>query len=165
MDAVACLYRVGEVEAFTSWCGGLPEPTASGNPLGYKFSWSPRGVLLAGLNGAVFTRDGQRVEIQPGTLLRESKPIDILPGFAFEGYPNRDSTLYAGRLPTHSKYANQSHIHPRHLGRHHFTVWHPSICLTPGYCRPTHLVTQCAPQEFMTSLTQRPYCAAHCVTR
>ncbi|RME25622.1 MAG: NAD-dependent epimerase/dehydratase family protein, partial [Deltaproteobacteria bacterium] len=30
---------------FTSWCGGLPAPEANDNPFGYKFSWSPKGVL------------------------------------------------------------------------------------------------------------------------
>jgi len=34
-----------------SFCGGLPAPEASGNPLGYKFSWSPRGALLNMLAG------------------------------------------------------------------------------------------------------------------
>jgi len=39
----------GRVVKFTSMCGGLPAPEAANNPLGYKFSWSPRGVLTAGL--------------------------------------------------------------------------------------------------------------------
>ncbi len=34
-----------------SYCGGLPAPEASGNPLGYKFSWSPRGALMNMLAG------------------------------------------------------------------------------------------------------------------
>ncbi|KAJ1556966.1 hypothetical protein HK405_001246, partial [Cladochytrium tenue] len=47
------------LRSFVSWCGGLPAPEASDNPLAYKFSWSPRGVLLAGLNSATFRRDGK----------------------------------------------------------------------------------------------------------
>ena len=43
------------VRSFTSFCGGLPAPEhAEGLPLRYKFSWSPRGVLSAALNGARF---------------------------------------------------------------------------------------------------------------
>ena len=43
------------VTSFTSFCGGLPAPEhAEGIPLRYKFSWSPRGVLGAALNGAQF---------------------------------------------------------------------------------------------------------------
>ncbi|TFY61395.1 hypothetical protein EVJ58_g4530, partial [Rhodofomes roseus] len=44
----------GKVKEFYSYCGGLPAPEASGNPLGYKFSWSARGALLALLNSASF---------------------------------------------------------------------------------------------------------------
>ena len=50
-------YRVDEVHAeggkvlhFYSYCGGLPAPEDNDNPFGYKFSWSPRGVLLASKN-------------------------------------------------------------------------------------------------------------------
>ena len=41
----------GKVESFISFCGGLPAPECSDNPLGYKFSWSPRGALLNMLSG------------------------------------------------------------------------------------------------------------------
>ena len=40
----------GTITSFMSFCGGLPAPEANDNPFGYKFSWSPRGVLLAGRN-------------------------------------------------------------------------------------------------------------------
>lgn len=40
------------VASFISLCGGLPAPECSDVPLRYKFSWSPRGVLTAALNGA-----------------------------------------------------------------------------------------------------------------
>jgi alpha-aminoadipic semialdehyde synthase len=49
-----------EVVSFVSLCGGLPAPEDSNVPLGYKFSWSPRGVLTAALNGAKF-RLGNKV--------------------------------------------------------------------------------------------------------
>jgi len=44
--------------SFTSFCGGLPSPECAHLPLGYKFSWSPRGVLVAVLNGAKFRLGG-----------------------------------------------------------------------------------------------------------
>jgi saccharopine dehydrogenase-like NADP-dependent oxidoreductase len=88
----------GTVTRFISYCGGLPAPEANDNPLGYKFSWSPRGVLLAGRNAARFRRDGDLVEV-PGPdlfLHYECVPVEvegrIIP---FEGYPNRDSLPYA----------------------------------------------------------------------
>lgn len=49
----------GEVKSFISYCGGLPAPECSNNPLGYKFSWSPRGVLLAVRNDAKFLEHGK----------------------------------------------------------------------------------------------------------
>jgi saccharopine dehydrogenase-like NADP-dependent oxidoreductase len=49
-----------QVVGFTSFCGGLPAPeVAGGVPLGYKFSWSPRGVLRAASEGAKFLLSGQ----------------------------------------------------------------------------------------------------------
>ena len=49
-----------QIVSFTSFCGGLPAPEfADGVPLGYKFSWSPKGVLSAALNGATYKVVGQ----------------------------------------------------------------------------------------------------------
>ena len=54
----------GKIVSFKSYCGGIPAPEANDNPLGYKFSWSPRGVLLAARNSARFLEKGNIVEIQ-----------------------------------------------------------------------------------------------------
>ncbi|KAJ3046158.1 hypothetical protein HK097_001002 [Rhizophlyctis rosea] len=87
----------GKITSFLSYCGGLPAPEASNNPLGYKFSWSSRGVLLALRNDAKFWGEGKVVEIPGAKLMDSAKPIYIYPAFAFEGYPNRDSTPYDKR--------------------------------------------------------------------
>ena len=42
--------RGGKITRFISLCGGLPAPEAADNPIGYKFSWSPIGVLRAATN-------------------------------------------------------------------------------------------------------------------
>jgi saccharopine dehydrogenase-like NADP-dependent oxidoreductase len=81
----------GKITSFTSFTGGLPAPDANDNPFGYKLSWSPRGVLLAGRNDAQFLRDGKEVKI-PGPELFDHYEIMEVPGAGkFEGYPNRDS--------------------------------------------------------------------------
>lgn len=49
-----------QIRSFISWCGGLPSPEASNVPLGYKFSWSPRGVLTASGNDATY-RSNEKV--------------------------------------------------------------------------------------------------------
>ncbi|KAI2633153.1 saccharopine dehydrogenase [Hypomontagnella submonticulosa] len=87
----------GKILSFKSFCGGLPAPENSGNPLGYKFSWSPRGVLLALRNPASFYQDGKVVNVAGPDLMATAKPYHIYPGFAFVGYPNRDSTPYKER--------------------------------------------------------------------
>ena len=51
--------RGGKVVSFRSLCGGLPAPEAADNPLQYKFSWSPRGVLSAGLNSSRYLENGK----------------------------------------------------------------------------------------------------------
>lgn len=87
----------GKIKSFLSYCGGLPAPEASDNPLGYKFSWSSRGVLLALGNNAKFWKDGKVVEVAGKELMGTAKPYYIYPGYAFVAYPNRDSTVFKQR--------------------------------------------------------------------
>jgi len=87
----------GKILSFLSYCGGLPAPEASDNPLGYKFSWSSRGVLLALRNSAKYFKDGKTVDIPGKELMGTAKPYFIYPGYAFVAYPNRDSTGYKER--------------------------------------------------------------------
>ncbi|KAK4147168.1 Saccharopine dehydrogenase [Dichotomopilus funicola] len=87
----------GKILGFVSYCGGLPAPEDSDNPLGYKFSWSSRGVLLALRNAGKWWQDGSIVEVAGKDLMNTAKPYFIYPGFAFVAYPNRDSTPYKER--------------------------------------------------------------------
>jgi len=87
----------GKITSFKSFCGGLPAPEASDNAIGYKFSWSSRGVLLALRNTAKFYQDGKEVEYSGPELMASAKPYFIYPGFAFVAYGNRDSTPYRER--------------------------------------------------------------------
>ena len=91
--------RGGTVTHFESWCGGLPSPEAADNPLGYKFSWSPYGALQALHAPAVYRRDGARIACPDGlAVLADARPVASAgPRLALEGYPNRDSLVYAQR--------------------------------------------------------------------
>ncbi|XP_078716853.1 alpha-aminoadipic semialdehyde synthase, mitochondrial-like [Lampetra fluviatilis] len=92
----------GQVESYVSFCGGLPAPECCDNPLRYKFSWSPRGVLTNTMGAARFLRGGQVVEIPAGgALLDAVEPIDFMPGFSLEGLPNRDSLSYVKDYGVH----------------------------------------------------------------
>ncbi|CAG0879956.1 unnamed protein product [Cyprideis torosa] len=97
--AMDCIDEVhengGKILSFISWAGGLPAPENSDTPLRYKFSWSPRGVLLNALAGAKYKLNGEIKVVQPGHLMDQATQIGFLPGFALEGYPNRDSTIYS----------------------------------------------------------------------
>ena len=84
----------GKIISFTSYCGGLPAPDANNNPFGYKFSWSPRGVLLAGRNDARFYKDSQEVLIKGEDLFDNYQIFNIPDSDKYEGYPNRDSISY-----------------------------------------------------------------------
>jgi saccharopine dehydrogenase-like NADP-dependent oxidoreductase len=98
MSAMKIIHQVegqgGRIASFMSWTGGLPAPEANDNPFGYKFSWSPRGVLLAGRNPARFQRDGQIVEVPGDELFDHYWPVYIEGLGELEGYPNRDSIPY-----------------------------------------------------------------------
>jgi len=98
MEAMRIIHEVeekgGEILNFTSYCGGLPAPEANTNPFGYKFSWSPIGVLLAGKNSAQYLKDGQQIFIPPQDLFDNYLMINIEGLGEFEGYPNRNSLPY-----------------------------------------------------------------------
>jgi saccharopine dehydrogenase-like NADP-dependent oxidoreductase len=84
----------GKITSFMSYCGGLPAPEANTNPLGYKFSWAPKGVLMAALNSARYMMDGKVIEIEGIDLLKNYWFVDIKGIGSFEAHPNRDSYNY-----------------------------------------------------------------------
>ncbi|RMF61019.1 MAG: saccharopine dehydrogenase [Calditrichaeota bacterium] len=85
--------RNGVVERFYSYCGGLPAPNAANNPWKYKFSWSPRGVLLAARSGARYLENDEVVEISPEHLFEHCVPRNIN-SHQLESFPNRDALPY-----------------------------------------------------------------------
>ncbi|KAM9568024.1 alpha-aminoadipic semialdehyde synthase, mitochondrial-like [Salvelinus alpinus] len=88
------------IESYSSFCGGLPALECSDNPLHYKFSWSPPQYhqschLPQGQQGTVVSI------LAGGTLMESTSPMDFMPGFHLECFPNRDSTKY-GIEPVHT---------------------------------------------------------------
>ncbi len=84
----------GEITSFMSYCGGLPAPRANKNPYGYKFSWAPKGVLLAARNDAKYLKDGKIVEVDGKDLFSHYWLVDVDGFETLEAYPNRDSLRY-----------------------------------------------------------------------
>jgi len=106
MEAMRIIHEVegkgGEILSFTSFCGGLPSPEANTNPFGYKFSWSPIGVLLAGKNSAQYLKDSKEIFISPEDLFENYSIINIEELGDFEAYPNRNSLPYIELYGIHS---------------------------------------------------------------
>lgn len=86
--------RGEKIIGFRSYCGGLPAPDVDNNPFGYKFSWSPKGVLMAGRNSAKYLRDRETVEVPSEALFNHYETCMIEGLGEFEVYPNRDSISY-----------------------------------------------------------------------
>jgi saccharopine dehydrogenase-like NADP-dependent oxidoreductase len=86
--------RGGKITSFRSSTGALPSYEANNNPFGYKFSWSPRGVLLASRNSAKWLEDGKEVDIPGEQLFENYYILDVPETGAFENYPNRNSVPY-----------------------------------------------------------------------
>ncbi|MDD5263367.1 MAG: saccharopine dehydrogenase C-terminal domain-containing protein [Candidatus Bipolaricaulis sp.] len=98
MSAMQVIDRIrdegGTLVSFTSNTGGLPAPEANDNPMGYKFSWAPRGVVLAGKNPARYLKNGVVVDIPGPELFAHHWPCPIVGFGTLEVYPNRDSLPY-----------------------------------------------------------------------
>jgi saccharopine dehydrogenase-like NADP-dependent oxidoreductase len=86
--------REGAILEFYSICGALPAPEAADNPFRYKFSWSPKGVVLAGNNDARYLQHGNIVEIPTQNLFRNPFQVNFPEVGELEVYPNRDSLAY-----------------------------------------------------------------------
>lgn len=83
------------LEAFESYCGGLVAPESDNNPWGYKFSWNPRNVVLAGQGPAArYIHEGRIKYIPYHKLFRRTVRVEIPALGAYEGYANRDSLKY-----------------------------------------------------------------------
>jgi len=80
---------------FESFCGGLVAPESDTNLWNYKFTWSPRNVVLAGQGGAAkFIQEGTYKYIPYWNLFRRTEFLDVEGYGRFEAYSNRDSLKY-----------------------------------------------------------------------
>jgi saccharopine dehydrogenase-like NADP-dependent oxidoreductase len=84
----------GLIEEFYSLCGALAAPEALDNPFKYKFSWSPKGVVMAGNNDARYLENGHEVYKPTEDLFKNPMQIDFPGAGPMEVYPNRNSLPY-----------------------------------------------------------------------
>ncbi len=99
MSAMRVLDRIrsagGAMLSFESYTGGLIAPESDDNPWGYKFTWNPRNVVLAGQGAAAqFVRDTRLRFIPYHRLFTRVTQIAVDGYGSFDGYANRDSLKY-----------------------------------------------------------------------
>mgnify|MGYP000386146068 FL=1 len=98
MGAIKMINQVkkegGKIKSFKSYGSGIPSFEHNNNPYGYKFSWSPRGLLTAAQTPATYIQNGQKIEVSGENLFESSWLVDVEGLGTFETYPNRDSTNY-----------------------------------------------------------------------
>lgn len=83
----------GEITSFKSYTGGLIAPQSNNNPWGYKFTWNPRNVILAGQGTARYIINGQYKFLPYNRLFSQIENINV-DGVIYDGYANRDSLSY-----------------------------------------------------------------------
>lgn len=84
----------GKVEEFYSICGALPAPEGCNNPFNYKFSWSPKGVVMASNNDANYLKQGKIIPVPTENLFKNPIKTTFPEVGNLEIYPNRDSVPY-----------------------------------------------------------------------
>lgn len=91
-----------QITSFKSYCGGLVAPESNDNPWGYKFSWNPRNVILAGQSTAQFLHNGKLTFIPYNRLFTQNETIEVDGYGKFDAYANRDSIGYKEPYGLHS---------------------------------------------------------------
>ncbi|MEO5572755.1 MAG: saccharopine dehydrogenase C-terminal domain-containing protein [Bacteroidia bacterium] len=98
MSAMQIIHQLksenAELLSFKSYTGGLVAPEYNDNPWGYKFTWNPRNVILAGQGTAKFIQDNTYRYIPYSRLFHLIETIEVEGLGIFDGYANRDSLAY-----------------------------------------------------------------------
>ena len=83
-----------DIHTFKSFCGGLVAPESNDNPWGYKFSWNPRNVILAGQGTAQYLENGKMKFLPYNRIYTQTETIEVENYGKFDAYANRDSVGY-----------------------------------------------------------------------
>lgn len=98
METMMLLSRVkakgGNLISLKSFGGGIVARESDDNPWGYKITWNPMNVVMAGMASARYVKD-EKLKIVPYNRLFRDVHLVEVPGLGkFESYPNRDSIKY-----------------------------------------------------------------------
>lgn len=99
ISAMEIIHRLksegAEIESFESYTGGLVAPESDTNLWGYKISWNPRSVVLAGNSGHAMYREDNKLRMVPYyKLFDEVDTVTASDGVCYDAYANRNSVHY-----------------------------------------------------------------------
>jgi saccharopine dehydrogenase-like NADP-dependent oxidoreductase len=155
----AALAEVDEVHEFHAYGAGIPGPNARNNPLMYKFSWSPIGVMRSYRRPARIISGGNVVDIAPTTLFEPGRyhllDVEAI-GAPLECYPNGDAVHYAELFGIRDTVREMARYTGRLPG--HCAFW--NVMVKSGFLDPAPLAVgddRVSPIAFTTSvLTSQP---------
>ena len=94
MSTIESLNKRGDILEFESYTGGLIKYDIDKNPWGYKFTWNPMNVIIAGADGATYLSENKKKNIPYNKVFKDLAKINLSNTESYEGYPNRDSLKY-----------------------------------------------------------------------
>lgn len=98
MDTMRLISKVknksGNLISLRSFGGGLIAPESDDNPWGYKITWNPMNVVIAGMASARYVQDSKLRIVPYNRLFLDTHIVDVPDVGKFEAYPNRDSIKY-----------------------------------------------------------------------
>lgn len=98
MDTMRLITKVknngGKLISLRSFGGGLIAPESDNNTWGYKITWNPMNVVIAGMASARYVQDGKLRIVPYNRLFLDTRIVDIPGAGKYEAYPNRDSIKY-----------------------------------------------------------------------
>jgi saccharopine dehydrogenase (NAD+, L-glutamate forming) len=99
ISAMEIIHRLksegAEIESFESYTGGLVAPASDDNLWGYKISWNPRNIILAGNSGHAMYRENNKLRMVPYyKLFDEVETVVASDGVRYDAYANRNSVHY-----------------------------------------------------------------------
>jgi saccharopine dehydrogenase-like NADP-dependent oxidoreductase len=150
----AALAEVDQAHEFHAYGAGIPGPNARSNPLMYKFSWSPMGVMRSYRRPARVITHGEVVDIDATALFEPGGHhllyVDAI-GAALECYPNGDAVHYAELFGIRDTVREMARYTGRLPG--HCAFW--NVMVKSGFLDPSPVSignVQVSPMSFTTSV-------------
>ena len=98
MDTMSLINKIkhkgGKLISLRSYGGGLVAPECDDNPWGYKITWNPMNVVIAGMASARYVQDSKLRIVPYNRLFLDIHHVEIPNVGKYEAYPNRDSIKY-----------------------------------------------------------------------